>query len=410
MATAVRTRRATGLLLPGADRVSGYLVVNLWAIWSSVIALLLLDRVVGPSSVLRWDAATLAGGGLAYGLALALARQDRLRTSAGVALAGTWTIALALTWFTPILVPVGLLIIHVPSLILIDVFRLRTRTAILATTVVLTGLLVVTGESRRPAWDRHHPDIPSPEVLVGVFTLLVAGVLVVGLRDYVLRLARHTRELRLSRSRVADAALEARRGIEQDLHDGAQQRLTTLAVDLGRATRLVEQDPERAHRLLAELQVHLQDAIRELRHLAHGIYPPLLEQAGLPGALPAAARRTVLPCVVEVELAHRHSKTVEAAVYFCCLEAMQNADRHSGGDLITLRVRDDDDGEGEACLRFSIVDTGDGFDHDAVEHRHGLTGMRDRIQAVGGELWVQSEPRRGTTVAGRFPPGTARTR
>jgi signal transduction histidine kinase len=201
--------------------------------------------------------------------------------------------------------------------------------------------------------------------------------------------------------------VEARRSIERDLHDGAQQRLATIAVDLGRASRMFDKDPPQARAIVLSLQGQLEAAIRELRDLAHGIYPPLLGERGLVGALPAAGRRTTLPCTVDVRSLGRHSPSVEAAVYFCCTEAIHNADRHSWGSLITVRASDDGPGGG---LRFSITDDGRGFDPEAVRSAHGLTGMRDRIRAAGGELQIISAPGEGTTVEGRFPPGTQRPR
>ena len=104
----------------------------------------------------------------------------------------------------------------------------------------------------------------------------------------------------------------------------------------------------------------------------------------------------------------RHSPSVEAAVYFCCTEAIQNADRHSGGSLITVQASDDE-GPGRG-LRFSVSDDGHGFDPGSVRSAHGLTGMRDRIRAAGGELRMISAPGRGTTVEGHFAPGTRQRR
>ncbi len=386
-------------------RVRTYLLVNLVAIWVSVVALAALNEWMGPSTSLAVDIAALAAAGTAYGLAYALTTRHRARPAAVLAIAATWLVAFSLAWATPFTTPVSLLVLHVPLLILTDMFRVRTRTVLLGTTVVLTGVLVVVGESRRSVWDADHPDIPALAPLVGVFTVVVAAVLVLGIRDAVLRLARSRRELEASRARLAVANLDARRSIERDLHDGAQQRLTSLAVDIGRLTRALDADLDRARALAAGLQGQLEEAMRELRDLAHGIYPPLLEERGLAGALPAASRRTTLPCVVDVGADfQRYPADVEAAVYFCCLEAMQNADRHSRGSLITVRLTDTG---AEGDLRFSVSDDGTGFDVAAHPGAHGLTGMRDRIQSAGGTLTIRSRPAGGTTVEGWFGPGTA---
>ena len=391
-----------------ARRLRPYLVVNFVAIWVSVAALATLDQWMGRSRSLALDLVALACAGTAYGAALVLASRNRVRSSAVLAIAATWVVAFALAWATPFTTPIGLLILHVPSLVLTDAFHLRTRSALLVTTVLLTGVLVVVGESRRSVWDADHPDIPALGLLVGVFTVVVAAVLVLGIRDTVLRLARSRRELEASRARLAVANLDARRSIERDLHDGAQQRLTTLAVDIGRLTRALDTDPERVRSIALGLQGQLEAAIRELRDLAHGIYPPLLEERGLAGALPAASRRTTLPCVVDIDVVHRHPSEVEAATYFCCLEAMQNADKHSAGSLITVRLSDEGPWP-DGGLRFSVSDDGTGFDVAAHDGAHGLTGMRDRIHSAGGTLVITSGAAEGTTVEGTFGPPSTRS-
>ena len=131
-------------------------------------------------------------------------------------------------------------------------------------------------------------------------------------------------QLSASRARIVAAADQSRRKIERDLHDGAQQHLVALAVKLGLARQLVEADPAAVATLLEELRGDAQATLTELRELAHGIYPPLLMDRGLPEALRAAANRAVLPTEVVADVG-RYDSEVEAAVYFCCLEAMQNA-------------------------------------------------------------------------------------
>ena len=389
-----------------ARRLHLFTLGNLVAIWVSVLGLVVLDRAIGGSEALRGDLLVLVPGGLAYLAAFRLTRAGRHQAAAVTSVLTTWAVGFGITWFTPVITPLGPLVMHAPVLVLTDVFSLRTRTRVLAATVLLTGAVVVLGESRRPVWEATEQQVPVPALLTGIVTMLVAGVLVLGLRDHVLRLARRSEALELSRARVASAAVEARRSIERDLHDGAQQRLATIAVDIGRASRALDSDPARARDLLAGLQGQVQEAIRELRDLAHGIYPAGLREWGLGGALPAAGRRTSLPCVVDVSLTHRHDAEVEAAVYFCCLEAMQNADRHSGGERIAVRVTDDD-GDSGAALCFSVEDDGPGFAVEEHRDDHGLAGMRDRVQSAGGRLEVVSGPE-GTRVLGRFPTGTAR--
>jgi len=385
-------------------RLRAYLRVNLVAIWASVLALALLRVVIGPSQTILTDLYALAGCGILLLAAEALAARERNAAAALVATVATWLLALAITWVSPFLAPVGLLAVLLPLVIVADHLGSRLRTPIVAATVALCGLLAGMGVARWPAYEADHPVTRRTVLIVALFVLVLVSVLVAGLRDYVTRLGERTRELEESRARLAVAAIEARRSIERDLHDGAQQRLATIAVDLGRASRMFELDPPRARDIVISLQGQLEAAIRELRDLAHGIYPPLLSERGLVGALPAAARRTILPCTVDLRSLGRHSPAVEAAVYFCCTEAIHNADRHSGASIITVEASDEE-GPGRG-LRFSVTDDGHGFDPETVRSAHGLTGMRDRIRAAGGELRIISAPGRGTTVEGHFEPGT----
>jgi signal transduction histidine kinase len=397
-AGAVDLLRSPELARSDPQRLRTYLLVNSLAIWSSALALVVLRLTVLHSPVVLWDTAVIAGAGVLVLGAQWLAHRGRTAEAAAVVVVTNWIVALTLTWMTPFIAPVGLLALLVPLIIVADHMPVRPRSVIVAVTVPLSGVVVFVGETRRDT-GAGAPDPPglSEAVLVGVFVSVVVAVLVVGLRDYVRRLQGRTRELEESRARLAQAAVDARKAIERDLHDGAQQRLATLAVDLGRANRLCDAEPERAREIVHGLQSQLDEAIRELRDLAHGIYPTLLGERGLAGALTAAARRTALPCVVEVRGVGRYDPGVEAAVYFCCLEAMQNADRHSRGSLITVEAVD----EG-GVLRVSVSDDGVGFDPVAVGDAHGLTGMRDRVRAAGGELTITSSPAGGTRVEGTF--------
>jgi signal transduction histidine kinase len=218
------------------------------------------------------------------------------------------------------------------------------------------------------------------------------------LQESLAQLRRRNAELVASRARVVAAADESRRRIERNLHDGAQQHLVALAVKLGLARQLLD-DPAQVGELLAELRTDVQAAIDELRELAHGIYPPLLRERGLGGALRTAAARSTRPTEVDVQLPGRYPAEVETAVYFCCLEAMQNAGKHAGeGAEVVVEVRGD-----ETALRFSVRDNGAGF--SAASGGAGFVNMADRLGAIGGELTVASEPGAGTTIGGVIPAG-----
>ncbi len=206
-------------------------------------------------------------------------------------------------------------------------------------------------------------------------------------------------ELRASRARIVAASDQSRRQIERNLHDGAQQHLVALAVKLGLARQLIDGDPSAVASLLEELRSDAQATLTELRELAHGIYPPLLMDRGLPEALRAAANRSLLPTDVHAEVG-RFPAEVEAAVYFCCLEAMQNAGKHAGeGARVTITVEVCDN---ELC--FEVGDDGAGFDASGSAIRgHGFINMVDRVGAIGGTLGVDSAPGKGTRVSGRIP-------
>jgi signal transduction histidine kinase len=243
-------------------------------------------------------------------------------------------------------------------------------------------------------------DIDTP---VRVVTSDELGSLAAGFNRMLAELRRHERELRESRARVVAAADAARRKVERDLHDGAQQQLVLVGLKLGRARGMVERDPVAAAAALDELKGDLERALVELRDLAHGLYPQLLESEGLAGALREAASRSPIAAEVHGDGAGRYPAEVEAAVYFCCLEALQNAGKHAGPDA---RASVSLAGE-PGALRFEVRDDGRGFDMNGHPAGAGLENMADRIAALGGELHVNSRPGAGTTISGTIPVATA---
>ena len=201
-------------------------------------------------------------------------------------------------------------------------------------------------------------------------------------------------------ARIVEAGDAQRRAIERDLHDGAQQHLVALAVSVRLARQIADTDVDQAKVMLEQLGTDLQEAVQELRNLAHGIYPPLLMDRGLPDALSAAAGRAALPTSVEAEGVGRYSQQVEAAVYFCVLEALQNAGKHAGdGAEAMVTVAED-----EGALLFTVADDGAGFDMSSDAPRgHGFVNMTDRVGAIGGTVSVDSAPGHGTRITGRVP-------
>ena len=206
-------------------------------------------------------------------------------------------------------------------------------------------------------------------------------------------------ELQASRARIVEAGDAQRRRIERDLHDGAQQQLVALAIKAKLAAAALEHDPARTRKLLDELHDDVQRAVDEVRALAHGIYPPLLSHEGLGRALEAACRRSAIPAHVEADGIGRYAPGLEAAVYFSCIEGLQNAAKYAGtGAEAKVQLHE----EGGALV-FAVTDDGVGFDAAATSLGAGLTNINDRIGALGGTVRVDSRPGAGTRLVGRVP-------
>ncbi len=212
-------------------------------------------------------------------------------------------------------------------------------------------------------------------------------------------LQQRAEELRASRTRVVAAADSERRRMERDLHDGAQQQLVLLGLKLGLAARLIGQDPVAATAIHDELRADLSQALSELRDLAHGIYPTALENQGLPAALQEAVERAAIPTELRCDGAGRYPPELETAVYFCCLEALQNAAKHAG-EGARARIGLAEHGR---SLVFEVADDGHGFDMAVVGGSAGVQNMTDRIGALGGELTIHAAPGSGTRILGSIP-------
>jgi signal transduction histidine kinase len=206
-------------------------------------------------------------------------------------------------------------------------------------------------------------------------------------------------EVAAARGRMAAVAAEERQRIGRDLHDGAQQRLVTLRIDLELAAESIERDPQNRTDVLRALGEEIDGALQDIRSLATGIFPPILSDAGLGEALAAVARRGPVPASVKTEGLRRYPLEIESAAYFCCVEALQNSAKHAK-DAAEVTIRLADDGR---RLRFDVADDGAGFVARHVVPGSGLTNMRDRLGSVGGRVWIDSAPGRGTVVRGEIP-------
>jgi len=214
----------------------------------------------------------------------------------------------------------------------------------------------------------------------------------------VLRNVKLIEELRASRQRLVAAQDEERRKIERNLHDGVQQQLVAMNVQLGLLARVAEADPAKAVDMAAMLQTRAIEALDDLRDLARGIYPPLLADKGLVAALEAQARKAAVPTTVRSEQIERYPQEVESAVYFCVLEALNNVAKYAAASQALIELTQQD-----GYLRFVVRDDGAGFDASAAGYGTGLQGMADRLDAIGGELKITSESREGTTITGSIP-------
>jgi signal transduction histidine kinase len=233
------------------------------------------------------------------------------------------------------------------------------------------------GEPLRPAGQQLVADVASQAGLVLSNAALVT-------------------DLRASRQRLVTAQDEARRRLERNIHDGAQQDLVALAISLKLAATTVDDDP--ARRMLGELQAQAAGALANLRDLARGIYPPLLADLGLAAALGAQAAKSPLPVTVDASAVGRFGQDTEAAVYFCCLEALQNIAKyaHASSARICLQAHN-------GTLRFTVSDDGAGYDARRTPMGSGLRNMADRLAALGGRLEIRSAPGQGTTIAAQLP-------
>jgi signal transduction histidine kinase len=214
----------------------------------------------------------------------------------------------------------------------------------------------------------------------------------------VLRNVRLIEELRASRQRLVAAQDAERRRLERNIHDGAQQEMVALAVQLRLAEQIASKKAPDMAELLARIKVATQEALDNLRDLARGIYPPLLADRGLAAALESQARKSPVPVEVQPNGIGRYPQEAEAAAYFCVLEALQNIAKYANATGAVVGLSEDN-----GRLTFSVSDDGQGFDVETQARGSGLQNMADRLEALGGTLEIHSAPGEGTSVTGRIP-------
>jgi PAS domain S-box-containing protein len=208
----------------------------------------------------------------------------------------------------------------------------------------------------------------------------------------------HAEDVRTSRRRIAEASDAARKRIERDIHDGAQQQLIAVSLRLEEARAAARDDPESVAAAIDSARGELQVALKELRELARGIHPTVLTTRGLAPALRAMARRSAIPVDLELHLNTDQPPpaAVEACVYFVIGEALANVQRHAHASHVTIRVE-----KHPESVSFSVVD--DGVGGASFGAGSGLTGARDRVDAIGGTLAISSPPDGPTILTGTVP-------
>jgi signal transduction histidine kinase len=248
----------------------------------------------------------------------------------------------------------------------------------------------MTGSGAWPSEARPSPTRcrPTPSAASPNFTELIATAI---------SNAETRTELTASRARVVAAADETRRRLERDLHDGIQQQLLTLALDLRGAEVLVPRDLDGDLRAqLHRIGDGLNDALDDLRELARGIHPAVLSEGGLEPALKALARRSAIPVELDLSVGARLPERVEVAAYYVASEALTNATKHARASTVEMQV-----GQRDGTLHLSINDDGVGGADPA--RGSGLIGLADRVAALGGTISVVSPAGKGTSLHVKLP-------
>lgn len=304
---------------------------------------------------------------------------------------------LVVTLLIPITANCAPTMMVIPVIMAVPYLPHRRFELTMAATIAAVTIAVVAGgrpgvglQEQAPAW---FADLAIIElaVLNSTLALFFAWENQIGM-------SAQNRSLHESRRRIVAATERERRRIERDLHDGAQQRLVAAAVEARVAQRLLADQPHLADESLGALSAHVAEALVELRDLAHGIYPPQLARAGLAKALDAAAKRCPTPAIVHATDLSRHTPHIELSVYFCCLEALQNATKHAGATAsVTISLTE------ENGLTFDVRDNGPGCDPATLRTGHGITNMHDRLSAIGGTLTAHTTPGAGVHIHGHVP-------
>lgn len=396
-----RTERAPGTRVDVAADVGRFARVDL-AGACLALAIVVVVNVAALRSGLLWIVpvalAVLAG---CLVTAIRVADDRRPATAIAFITAGHWSLAVVAPIALPFIWPIGILIVVMPLVLAAPLVQLRILIRMIAgaaATVAVVAVIGLGGDDSGAVPDIDD-DLELIVVVSALAVLMVPIALVVWQNnrrqqralDEALRL---NAELVRSRRRVVEAADDARRRIERDLHDGAQQRLVALAM------RLRAADAAGGTADVAGLVGEVDRTLDELRALAHGVYPPVLSTHGLTAAFRTVAQESAGRINVRGNDGGRDrpGRATEEALYFTGLEAIANASKHATNGGIDVTVEADDE---HVVVR--IRDAGPGFEIGDVGERSGLANMRDRVESIGGRLSIDSRPGAATTVTAHVP-------
>ncbi len=339
--------------------------------------------------------------------------RDDLSTAILLFAFGLWTSALAILWVLPVGLPVMMFNLVTPVVVAGSFLDEREHRKVSRSAVAMAAALGAMAyfndgfgvEDDIADWFVSLVIIMFMVEHAAMFTVAVRDANRVSAQNYADALAANESlaaseaELRRSRRRVVDVAERERRRIERDIHDGAQQRLVSAALQLQLAGLEAEQGSFTSPDRLDGIRAELQDAVNDLRELASGIYPSILADHGLRNAIQNLARLNPQTVDIDVPAEVDAPDRVVRSVYFIAVEALQNAAKHVEPDAAVRVVVSLDD-----HLHLTVEDSGEGFDTDVIGELGGLANMHDRAAAEGGTLSIHSDER-GTTIAASIPTG-----
>ncbi len=379
---------------PGPNPLGEFIRLNRYGTAASATLLALVNLAFFQEPLLYLIPAAVMVTFATLVLASKLYDEQRVPAALGVVAFGNWMVALVTVWLLPWVLPVMVLTAMMPIVLATPyVERARLRPFMLGTAVVLAaiGWMGIERDDSGVVEDVADGIELGIVVLGMIGTAIPIGVVVWQANRYhraqtgaALELSEQLAE---SRRRLVIAGDDERARIERDLHDGAQQRLISVAMRLRMMNN--KSQPSDLNPVISEVE----SAMADIRRLANGLAPALLESAGLQPALAAAARDVGLPVETHLDAVGRLDRSVETALYFCGTEAMQNALKHAGGKRLRLDLHEID---GQVMLEVS--DAGPGFDPAASRSSNGVDNMSDRMASVGGTLQITSRPGEGTTV------------